>query len=142
MRDQISDRWAFRAGWLALVQEAHAEVAALPVAWKARLVEGKEKFGDLRLSIDWAGRARRDRIEAIVERYRKRSLSVCAECGKPGGLRMGVSIAATRCEDHAAFAAPFRDDHGRIVDPSPIGGPIYADATQKGQYRQEKAPAS
>lgn len=140
MGEHISERWAFRPGWLGLIQEAQAEIAALPVAWKARLIEGKEKFGYLRLSIDWKGRARRDRIEAIAERYRKRSLTICEECGKPGRLRMGVSIAATRCDDHATFAAPFRADDGRIVDLPPIGGPIYADGSQ-GHYGQ-KTPAS
>ncbi|MGO7821197.1 hypothetical protein ACC684_28515 [Rhizobium ruizarguesonis] len=133
MSEPISERWAFRSGWLGLIQEAQAEIGALPAAWNARLVGGKEKFGYLQLSINWQGHARRDRIEAITERYRKRSLTICEECGKLGRLRMGISIAATRCDDHAEFAAPFRDDDGRVVDLPPMGGPIYADGSQ-GNY--------
>ncbi|MBY4615703.1 MULTISPECIES: hypothetical protein [Rhizobium] len=141
MSEPISERWAFRSGWLGLIQEAQGEIGALPAAWKARLVGGKEKLGYLQLSINWQGHARRDRIEAITEQFRKRSLTICEECGKPGRLRMGVSIAATRCDDHAAFAAPFRDDDGRIVDLPPMGGPIYADGSQ-GRYGQQKASSS
>ncbi|OWO89697.1 hypothetical protein B5E41_30110 [Rhizobium esperanzae] len=141
MSQQINERWAFRSGWLDLIQEAQVEIAALPASWKARLVGGKEKFGYLRLTIEWHGRAGRDRIDVITERFRKRSRTVCEECGKPGRLRLGVSIAATRCDNHADFAAPFRADDGLIVDLPPIGGPIYADGSQ-GSYGQQKAPAS
>ncbi|NTI16099.1 hypothetical protein G6L29_10675 [Agrobacterium rhizogenes] len=45
MSEPISERSAFRSGWLGLVQKAQAEIAKLPAAWKARLIGGKEKFG-------------------------------------------------------------------------------------------------
>ncbi len=105
MGQQLSERWAFRSGWLDLIQQAQAEIAALPASWKASLVGGKQKFGYLELSVAWKGHARRDRIDSITERYRKQSVAICEECGKAGRLRMGAQIAATRCDDHADFAA-------------------------------------
>ncbi|NEI66483.1 hypothetical protein [Rhizobium leguminosarum] len=97
-----------------------------------RITGGKEKFGSLIIYCDYEdGQA--EKVRTLKGTIRKRSLEVCDECGAPGRLRMGVSIAKTTCDRHAHLAAPFRGDDGEIIDLPPNGGPIYKDGRQ-GKY--------
>jgi len=130
----MTDAAAFecRAGWRGLIVQAAAEVAAMPDLWRVRIVGGKEKMGSLILFIYCDGQRPIDLVDCLCEAYRKKSITVCEECGAPGRLRMGV-VAATRCEQHADFVAPFRDDDGEIIDLPPTGGPIWRDG-HKGRY--------
>ncbi|MGO7674855.1 hypothetical protein ACC685_33370 [Rhizobium ruizarguesonis] len=121
-------RFECRPGWNGLIQQAANEIATFSASWNARIYGGKEKFGALYLFVGpFDNESSYDVLNDLVERYRKRSLTICEECGQRGRLRMGISIAATRCDDHAAFVAPFRDEDGEIIDLPPTGGPIWKD---------------
>lgn len=121
-----------RQGWHGLIQKAADEVATFSPSWNARLVGGKEKFGSLILFVSHAGGGATEPCEAMIEDFRKRSLSICEECGRRGRLRLGV-VAAVRCEDHADFVAPFRDEDGEVIDLPPTGGPVWKDG-RKARY--------
>ncbi|ANL12009.1 MULTISPECIES: hypothetical protein [unclassified Rhizobium] len=119
--------FAFSAGWTGLLDEMAADLVRLDGS--ARIMGGKEKLGSMIVFID-RDPAKTKAVSALKEDYRRRSLDVCDECGAPGRLRMGVSIAKTTCDRHAHLAAPFREDDGEIVDLPPTGGPIYKDGRQ------------
>lgn len=125
-------RFECRQGWHGLIQKAADEVATFSPSWGVRLVGGKEKLGSLVLFVRYDDTAAMDAVEAFIEDFRKRSLGVCEQCGRRGRLRLGV-VAATRCEDHADFVAPFRDEDGEIIDLPPTGGPIWKDG-RKASY--------
>ncbi|MBY3314769.1 hypothetical protein [Rhizobium laguerreae] len=129
--------FAFSAGWTDLLDELVTELVKLDQS--ARIAGGKEKFGSMIVFIDHDPAKRVD-IAALKESYRKRSVKVCDECGDPGRLRIGVSIAKTTCDRHAHLAAPFREDDGEVVDLPPTGGPVYKDGTQ-GVYGVDKWPS-
>lgn len=118
-------------GWDAVIRELATGLAAIPGA-VVHLTGGKEKFGSF-IGFVSCKDDQREQVRALKEAARKKSLTICEECGHPGRLRMGISIAKTTCDRHAHLAAPFRDDDGKIVDLPPTGGPIYKDGRQ-GKY--------
>ncbi|NHT78936.1 hypothetical protein G8E10_24870 [Rhizobiaceae bacterium CRRU44] len=121
-----------RSGWRDLIEKAAGEMADYPDDWRVVIAGGKEKMGGLVLSVSYVGRWPVEPVEYFIEDWRKASLAVCEECGSAGRLRLGV-VAATRCEDHADFVAPFRDEDGEILDLPPTGGPVWKDG-RKASY--------
>ena len=119
--------FAFGKGWERIVRELATALGALD--GPPRITGGKEKFGSLIVRIEYQ-RTQMKAVEVLKEAARKKSVTICEECGQPGRLRMGVSICKTTCNRHAHLAAPFRDDDGEINDLPPSGGPIYNDGRQ------------
>lgn len=118
-------------GWERVIRKLATGLSAIPGP-PARFNGGKEKFGSFIAFVSCEDN-QREEIQALKKAARKQSLRFCEECGAPGRLRMGVSIAKTTCDRHAHLAAPFREDDGEIVDLPPTGGPIYKDGRQ-GRY--------
>ncbi len=119
--------FSFSKGWTALLVELAAELAKMD--GPPRIIGGKEKFGSLILYVDYE-RSQMKAVEVLKEGIRKRSVTVCEECGQPGRLRMGHGRVKTTCEAHARLVYPLRDDDGEIVDLPMTGGPIYKDGRQ------------
>ncbi|AYM66192.1 hypothetical protein G6L68_25240 [Agrobacterium fabrum] len=115
-------------GWETVIRRLADKLGAFP--GPPKLVGGKEKFGSFQSRIVAHSPKHDERIDDLVREARKLSLTLCDECGAPGRLRMGHSIAKTTCDRHAFLAEPLRDDDGLIVDLPPLGGPIYADGYQ------------
>lgn len=128
--------FAFGPGWEQIVRSAAQQLTTLP--GRVRFSGGKEKFGSLTLYVSYDIFHEKhglkdilyDAVATIRETARKRSLTFCEECGEPGRLRMGYSIAKTTCDRHAHLVGPLRDNDGEIVDLPPSIGPIYRDGTQ------------
>ncbi|WP_425648661.1 hypothetical protein [Agrobacterium radiobacter] len=118
-------------GWERVIRKLATGLSAIPGP-PPRFSGGKEKFGSF-IAFVSCEVDQREEVRALVEAARKQSLRFCEECGNPGRLRMGVSIAKTTCDRHAHLAAPFRDTDGEIIDLPPTGGPIYKDGRQ-GRY--------
>ena len=107
-------RFRFGEGWEQILRSALTKLSA--VSGPPRVSGGKEKGGCLVLHVAHDP-AQREAVEAIRADLRKRSLTVCEECGKAGRLRMGIAQFKTTCEDHAHLVGPLRDDDGTIGDP-------------------------
>jgi hypothetical protein len=60
------------------------------------IVQVKEKFGGLRIHVNLANDAMRQRIETAIQE----SFHTCEVCGQPGTLREGGWI-KTLCDEHA-----------------------------------------
>lgn len=119
--------FSFSKGWTSLLADLAVELAKMD--GPPRIIGGKEKMGSLILRVDYE-RSQMKAVEVLKEGIRKRSVTICDECGAPGRLRMGVNIAKTTCDEHTRLAHPLRDDDGEIVDLPMTGGPIYKDGTQ------------
>lgn len=117
-------------GWERLIRELATGLSG--IAGPPRLHGGKEKFGSFQASITYSSE-NRSAVEALKEKIRKKSVTVCEQCGQPGRLRMSHARAQTLCDRHARLAEPLRDDDGQIVDLPPTGGPIFANGSQ-GNY--------
>jgi hypothetical protein len=69
------------------------------------ILQVKEKFGGLRIHVNHANDAIRQRIEAAIQE----SFHTCEVCGQPGTLREGTWI-KTLCDEHAGAGGA--RDHG------------------------------
>lgn len=124
-------------GWETVIRRLAERLGRLP--GPPKLVGGKEKFGSFQSRIVPHSPQRDDAIDELARETRKLSLTICEECGAPGRLRMGISIAKTTCDRHAHLAGELREDDGWILDLPPTGGPIYADG-QQGRYGIDRDP--
>jgi len=77
-------------------------------ALKFEILQGKEKFGRLRIHLNHANDAIRQRLEAA----REESLRHCEICGQPAEWREGDWI-KTRCDEHPG--AQGAREHGRAI---------------------------
>ena len=103
-------------GWTDLIEDFLKEV----IKWRKfdvafMLYSLKEKFGSIQISTEYS-RNFYSTAERIKQDFKKRSLTVCEECGKPGRLRMGVGICKTTCDRHAHLVGELRDDDGIILE--------------------------
>jgi hypothetical protein len=104
-------------GWMPLLRDHCDRLRFLQLDVKFRWA--KEKFGALR--VFWSGDRMLSRLqyhwlEIEDERVRRRSLTICQECGHAGRLRIGLHY-ATLCDRHKHLVGFFRDEDGRILDP-------------------------
>lgn len=87
--------------------------------WPLKLVWGKEKFGSLRLFTDWAPNSLTSLqwhwLCASNELARRKSLTVCDQCGEPGRARWGHHV-ETLCDRHAHLVGGLRPEDGIILD--------------------------
>lgn len=130
-------RFACGPGWEQIIRSVATKLSALP--GPPRISGGKEKFGSLTLYVfydiileeyDVKDISLRDAVEDIREAGRKKSVTICEECGEPGRLRMSYSRSKTTCDRHAHIVDYLHEDDGEIVDLPPQGGPTYKDGTQ------------
>lgn len=128
-------------GWESLLREIGDQLRS----WRTKefypAIKGcKEKFGSLR--VFFAGHRTPpvlpgdvdmyEPVQAYGEQVRRKSLTLCQECGQPGRLRMGVSICLTLCENHSHMVGQLNDDLDRhprnpMGQLETIGGPYSAD---------------
>lgn len=105
-KDGFRSSWRLRKNWRDI---------------NCRLEEASSFNGSLLLAALFDEPIALDVIDGFTERYRKRSLSTCEECGRSGRLRLGVDLIATLCDDHADYAAPFLPEDGTVLDLPPFG---------------------
>lgn len=106
----------FGPGWSHLIRQASAAAVGFDPAWAVKIRHGKEKLGCLILSFDYEGDEPRTPVFRLEESIRKKSLTICEECGQPGRLRMGHMICKTTCDRHAHLIGEPRDDDGIVLD--------------------------
>lgn len=104
-------------GWSSLIRQAAVAASAFDPAWNVMLKGAVGKHGMLLLDFSCERREGRLPVFRLKETIRKRSLSTCEECGKPGRLRQGKSLCRTLCDDHARLVGDLRDDDGMNLDP-------------------------
>ena len=88
------------AGWHPLIKELldklQAYVNGFPQLKHFRIVQIKEKWGELCVYTNLGT----DVINNLIEKYEKKSLTICEICGKPGKLRKDLSWMQTLCDAH------------------------------------------
>ena len=95
MNPQVSD------GWLPIIAELQEKLNTLPL----RVVQIKEKFGQLRVYVDWQEKPTLDQSEAFlkaVEIAQYRCSNTCEVCGEPGKL-IHNGWYSTRCKEHENY---------------------------------------
>lgn len=80
-------------GWHPLVKELMEELKK--AGWNGEIRQVKEKFGGLRFYIGEGS----EEIWAIIEKYERKSYTICEVCGEPGKPRKGGWI-KTLCDTH------------------------------------------
>jgi hypothetical protein len=106
-----------KAGWMPLLREHCDRLRDLKL--DVRLRWCKEKFGSLRTfhSEDrMLSRLQSYWLDVEYERTRRKSLTICQECGQSGRLRIGLHY-ATLCDRHAHLVGHLRSEDGLILDP-------------------------
>lgn len=102
-------------GWRELYRETIHAIAVIDP--HARVVQTKEKFGELRIYM----KAFNEPIYALIDAANAKSRNICQMCGEPGVLsKTADGFYATVCEGHAAGFAPiteFRLRHVRLQLP-------------------------
>ena len=76
--DAMPDGWR-KAFGLQMCEELKQELIRINKIDEFRIVQIKEKFGELRFYTNWTT----DEIEAIINKYTKLSRKTCINCGKP-----------------------------------------------------------
>ena len=76
--DSMPDGWR-KAFGLQMCEELKQELIRINKIDEFRIVQIKEKFGELRFYTNWTT----DEIEAIINKYTKLSRKTCIVCGKP-----------------------------------------------------------
>ena len=76
--DAMPDGWR-KAFGLQMCEELKQELIKINKMDEFRIVQIKEKFGELRFYTNWVT----DEIEAIINKYTKLSKKTCINCGKP-----------------------------------------------------------
>ena len=76
--DAMPDGWR-KAFGLQMCEELKQELIKINKMNEFRIVQIKEKFGELRFYTNWVT----DEIEAIINKYTKLSRKTCINCGKP-----------------------------------------------------------
>jgi hypothetical protein len=91
-------------GWHDLIYELCSCISNLPYEDDFRVVQIKEKFGELRFYYD--GRGSKE-IDDLISEYEKKSTTVCEVCGEQGRVRDIYSNGKPRswirtlCAEHA-----------------------------------------
>lgn len=83
------------AGWSDLIDELCTKIEKISPGGVS-VAQIKEKFGGLRFYVDGAT----EKIYKIIDKYEKRSYSICEKCGQPGKLRKDLGWIRTLCHDH------------------------------------------
>ena len=76
--DSMPDGWR-KAFGLQMCEELKQELIRINKIDEFRIVQIKEKFGELRFYTNWVT----DEIEAIINKYTELSRKTCINCGKP-----------------------------------------------------------
>lgn len=100
--------WGFRVhdGWQGLIEAALHEVSEIvggpEGAPDLRIIEVKEKFGQLRIYVNYGDmpEAQREAVHAILREAEERSADVCEVCGAPGKLVRSGAWWHTACPKH------------------------------------------
>lgn len=71
-------------------------LALFDSGWDGKLLQVKEKFGELRIYID----SGTDTMYDILDEAERKSLEICEVCGEAGELRTDRSWFKTLCEKH------------------------------------------
>ncbi|RVH69215.1 hypothetical protein CN198_14240 [Sinorhizobium meliloti] len=121
-------KFACGKGWERVIRELATGLGAIPGP-PPRLTGGKEKFGSFVAFVSCED-DQREAANALCEAARKKSLTICEECGGPARLRMGHGRCLTLCDRHSRLTHPLRDHDGEIIDLRPTGGPIYRNGQQ------------
>ena len=89
-------------GWYEIVTNIIDELLSL--GWNKRIAQVKEKFGGLRFYVET------DDIPEggwdVIDKYEKKSRSICEKCGGEGVLRSGKWL-RTLCDEHSEGNPPF-----------------------------------
>lgn len=107
----------FKEGWQPVIREYLDRLRDLHI--NVRLRWAKEKFGCLRVfcsSERKLSRLQSHWLDIENERVRRKSLTVCHECGQSGRLRIGL-YHATLCDQHAYNVGDVRPELVGIRDP-------------------------
>lgn len=89
-------------GWFALIRELCEKIVAVmvkksPGDYDPEVLEVKEKMGELRFHMVLAP----DEVYDLIERFEKKSSTICEICGKPGKtIAKPKTYKLTRCPDH------------------------------------------
>ncbi len=114
-------QFACGQGWIGILADLlDALEAELPAGIAFRIVQIKEKFGALRFYQDIQPKlpaALQWRIYRLIALAEARSLHVCEQCGRPGGLWNREGFYLTACDIHAD--ATGIDHGGRRARPVP-----------------------
>lgn len=81
-------------GWHSLLRMTF--IALLDLGWNGKVLQVKEKFGELRIYID----SGTDDMYDILDEIERLSLEICEVCGEPGELRTDRSWFKTLCDKH------------------------------------------
>ena len=84
-------------GWLPIIKQLADDIDALNIPY--RVVQVKEKFGELRFYFDCSVEGGYDQIEKLVDAATDESRMTCEVCGAPGKPRGGGWI-RTLCDEH------------------------------------------
>ena len=89
-------------GWLALIDELcqalELHLLSSPSTPQIKVVQVKEKFGELRFYIEGGDQ----HCQMLIVQARARSLITCEVCGAPGSL-IGERWVSVRCSDHVQW---------------------------------------
>jgi hypothetical protein len=81
-------------GWEKLVRKVYN--AKIGMGITVGIIQVKEKWGGLRIYTDYYD----SHLEEVIMQVSRDSLTICEECGAPGGLVAKGTWYQTRCEDH------------------------------------------
>jgi hypothetical protein len=96
----LSHRDHIPEGWRPLFDELMTNLGALDDDF--RIVQAKEKFGELRVYLKSYAPGARDLIDAATRESKK----TCQVCGAEAMLRVTRDLYQTLCEDHQGVSTP------------------------------------
>lgn len=93
-------QFEIRNGWFKLVDGLLRVLALLDPEKQIKINTIKQKFGGLRVYIDWNGSPSiYKKINEIISVFEKESFYTCEVCGRPGQLRRN-NFLQTLCDEH------------------------------------------
>lgn len=108
-RDKIP-MWmdAIGKGWHPILEALHTDLAAIDPNYK--VIQVKEKFGGLRVYLDWLNTEYTATIGQIINVAEALALGTCEDCGGVGSLRsISKFYVRTLCEPCLASAVAARE---------------------------------
>lgn len=82
-------------GWYPLIHELLNKIQDIADrdGIDLQVVQIKEKFGSLRVYMNWET----DEVSNLIEAYERKSVTICEVCGKPGELKRDRGWYSTTC---------------------------------------------
>jgi len=88
-------------GWYKIINDCLAQLLVVLIPTKAEVVQIKEKFGTLRIYVEWngdSGKTPYDIVNKVITEAENKSAITCEECGQPGTIDKSFPWVKTLCD--------------------------------------------